>query len=116
MPYDTELAGRIRSALASEPTTREVKMFGGLSFMVNGAMVMNVGTAGDLLVRVNAERAEEYLKVGGVSVAEMAGRSMGRGWLAIDADAVAADEDLAFWIDAVMDFNRTKAGPRSRAE
>lgn len=116
MAYDTELADRIRSALASEPTTREVKMFGGLSFMVNGAMVMNVGSAGDLLVRVDADRAEEYLTVGGVAVAEMAGRSMGKGWLAVDADAVAADEDLAFWIDVVMDFNRTKAGRRSRAE
>lgn len=114
MAYDTELAGRIRSALAVEPTTREVRMFGGLSFMVNGAMVMNVGSAGDLLVRVDPERDEEF-RVDGVSAAEMgAGRTMGEGWLAVGIDALAADEDLAFWVDAVMDFNRKQAGRRSR--
>ena len=115
MTYDEELADRIRSALAVQPSVREVKMFGGLSFMVNEAMVMNVGSAGDLLVRVDPERDDEYLHVKGAHSAEMGpGRTMGRGWLAVDSDAVATDQDLAFWVDAAMDFNSRKAGKRPR--
>lgn len=115
MTYDVELADRIRSALAVQPSVREVKMFGGLSFMVNEAMVMNVGSAGDLLVRVDPARDEEYRRVKGAHSAEMGpGRTMGQGWLAVDSNAVAADEDLAFWVDAALDFNGRGAGERSR--
>ncbi len=115
MAYDTELADRVRLALTAESTIREVKMFGGLSFMVNEAMLMNVGSAGDLLVRVDPKRDEDYLKREGVSSAEMgAGRTMGKGWLAVDTGTVATDENLAFWVDAAMDFNRKQAGRRSR--
>ncbi len=115
MAYDLELADRVRSALATEPTVREVRMFGGLSFMVDEAMVVNVGSAGDLLVRVDPQRHEDYLRVEGASSAEMgAGRTMGKGWLVVDADAVAADEDLASWIRLALDFNRRTAGDRPR--
>ncbi len=115
MAYDLELADRVRSVLATQPTVREVKMFGGLSFMVNEAMVVNVGSAGDLLVRVDPQRHEEHLRVEGASSAEMgAGRTMGRGWLVVDADAVGADEDLAFWIRVALDFNTRTASDRPR--
>jgi hypothetical protein len=33
-------AERIRAMLAAEPSTREVSMFGGLSFMVNDKMIV----------------------------------------------------------------------------
>ena len=36
MAYDKALAERIRDALSGEDDVEEVKMFGGLSFMVNG--------------------------------------------------------------------------------
>ena len=115
MTYDVELADRIRSALEAQPSIREVKMFGGLSFMVNDAMVMNVGSAGDLLVRVDPERHDEYLAVKGAHPAEMGkDRTMGPGWLAVDSHAVAADEDLAFWIEAVLDLNRRMSVERPR--
>lgn len=111
MAYDNELADRIRAALETQKSLREVKMFGGLSFMVNDAMVMNVGSSGDLLVRVDPERDKEYLQVKGTHEAEMGqGRTMGPGWLAVAADSVATDEDLAFWVDATLDFNRKGAG------
>ena len=108
MSYDLELADRVRAALDAHPAVREVRMFGGLAFMVNGAMVVGVGTAGDLLVRVDPRRSDEYLAVDGVSIAEMGeGRSMGRGWLAVDGGTVATDEDLAYWMGAALEFNRS---------
>jgi TfoX/Sxy family transcriptional regulator of competence genes len=113
--YDEELAARIRAALATQTSVREVRMFGGLSFMVNEAMVVNAGSAGDLLVRVDPRRHEEYLQVEGAYQAEMgAGRTMGKGWLAVDADSVAGEDELAFWLDAALEFNSTTAAAKGR--
>ena len=39
MAYDGNLGQRIRERLAGIPSLREVKMFGGLSFMVDGHIV-----------------------------------------------------------------------------
>jgi len=38
MPYDEALAERVRRALAGTQDLTEKKMFGGIAFMVNGAM------------------------------------------------------------------------------
>lgn len=38
MPYDVELADRIRSSLSGHPDLTEVAMFGGLGFMLGGVM------------------------------------------------------------------------------
>lgn len=51
----TPLVDRVRAELASEPSLREVQMFGGLSFIVNEKMVVAVRNS-DLLVRVDPQR------------------------------------------------------------
>lgn len=53
MAYDEELADRIRVMLGAAPPVREVKMFGGLAFMVHERMVVCVRGGGDLLVRTD---------------------------------------------------------------
>lgn len=50
------LADRVRDALAGKPPVREVKMFGGLSFMVDERLAVSVGSKGDLLVRADPGR------------------------------------------------------------
>jgi len=42
MPYDEELANRVRKALSGHEV-EEKNMFGGLCFMVNGKMCITVG-------------------------------------------------------------------------
>ena len=83
MPHDhNSTAERIRALLADAPATREVAMFGGLSFMVNNKMIVNVRRSGDLLVRVDPHRSPELVADHGARPAEMgAGRPMGPGWL-----------------------------------
>ncbi|MGY1717390.1 TfoX/Sxy family protein [Geodermatophilus sp. SYSU D01106] len=105
MPHDAELAERVRRALPEGREVREVAMFGGLAFMVDGAMAACVSTGGGaLLARVPAERDAEYLARPGARRAEMgAGRSMGEGWIAVDDAALAADEDLRSWVEAVLE-------------
>jgi hypothetical protein len=89
MPRDhNPTAERIRALLADEPATREVAMFGGLSFMVNDKMIVNVRRSGDLLVRVDPHRSPELVADHGARPAEMgAGRSMGPGWLDVPPTA-----------------------------
>lgn len=104
-----DLSGRVREALSGrEP--REVRMFGGLAFMVRGAMVACTRPGGALLVRVDPERSAELLARPGAAQAEMGeGRSMGPSWIGVESGSVAGDADLRFWLDAALDFNRVKA-------
>jgi TfoX/Sxy family transcriptional regulator of competence genes len=108
-------AERIRALLADAPTTREVAMFGGLSFMVNDKMIVNVRRSGDLLVRVDPHRSPELIADHGARPAEMgAGRSMGPGWLDVPAECTADDDQLRLWIDVAMSFNDQATAHASR--
>lgn len=103
-----DLAGRVRAGLAAGPPVREVAMFGGRSFMVNGKMVAAARKTGDLLVRVSPDRHAELLGRPEAAQAEMgAGRSMGEGWISVSGDAVADQEQLAFWLGVALEFNRS---------
>ncbi|MGY1652543.1 TfoX/Sxy family protein [Geodermatophilus sp. SYSU D01119] len=104
MPHDAELAQRVRRALPGGREVREVAMFGGLAFMVDGAMAVCVSTGGGaLLARVSPERDADYLARPGARRAEMGeGRSMGAGWIAVDDAALARDADLRSWLDAAL--------------
>lgn len=109
-----ELVERIRAALADRPSTREVSMFGGRSFMVDDRMVVSALKDGDLLVRVDGGRHEELLRRPGAVQAEMGrGRDMGPGWISVSADAIADDAGLAFWLGAALDHHRASAGRRA---
>jgi TfoX/Sxy family transcriptional regulator of competence genes len=106
-----QAAERIRTMLGEEPSTREVSMFGGLSFMVNDKMIVNVRRGGDLLVRVDPSRSPELVADHGARFAEMgAGRAMGPGWIDVPAELTATDNQLRFWLDVAMEFNGQIAG------
>ncbi|HSR95968.1 MAG TPA: TfoX/Sxy family protein [Kofleriaceae bacterium] len=60
MSYDERTAARIRAVLARRRDVVERKMFGGLTFMVNGAMCCGV-TAEALVVRVGPAAYEAAL-------------------------------------------------------
>lgn len=115
MAYNRELADRIREALAAQLSVREVKMFGGLSFMVNEKMAVSVMNDGALLVRADPERADELLTTKGAQPAEMgAGRPMNKGWIAVREEAIATQEDFDFWIGVALEYNGMEAGTRGR--
>ncbi|HEX2884694.1 MAG TPA: TfoX/Sxy family protein [Candidatus Limnocylindria bacterium] len=97
MAYDQVLAERIRAALAGRDNVTEQKMFGGIAFMVNGRMA--VGVTGDkLMVRVGAEAHEAAVARPHARPMDFTGRPM-RGFVSIDPAGVAADADLARWVE-----------------
>lgn len=74
MASDEKLAERVRAALADAASVREVKMFGGVGFMLNGNMVAAASHRG-LLVRVGEARVAEALARGATPMI-MNGRKM----------------------------------------
>ncbi|WP_420111445.1 TfoX/Sxy family protein [Pseudactinotalea sp.] len=99
------LTDRVRAALAHESDVREVRMFGGLSFMVRGAMLVAVRGDESLLARVDPERGNELVARTGTSRAEMGtGRDMGPGWIHVTAEALDGD-GLTFWLDAARAYH-----------
>lgn len=109
----SDLIERVRALLASHPSTREVPMFGGRSFMVEDRMVVAARKHGDLLVRIPAERHEELTARPGATQAEMGtGRTMGPGWISVSADSVRTDEQLGFWLTVALDHHRAQGRGR----
>ncbi|MDO5738988.1 MAG: TfoX/Sxy family protein [Ornithinimicrobium sp.] len=94
------LMDRIRTFLPDRDL-REVRMFGVLSLMVDGAMAVAAHKDGSLLVRVDPAEDARLLRHPEASRAEMgAGRSMGAGWIRVEATALDADAALIGWLEA----------------
>jgi TfoX/Sxy family transcriptional regulator of competence genes len=107
MPGDT-LADRVRSAL-SEHEVREVRMFGGVSFMVDERMLVAAREEA-LLARIDPERYDELTSRPGAAGALMGeGRTMGPGWITIDRRHLEGDADLDFWLQQAFDHHTAQA-------
>ena len=112
----THLIDRVREALAPSPPVREVRMFGGVAFMVREQMVVWVGGDGGLLVRADPEQADALLTVRGARSAEMgAGRAMSKGWISVGEVGIATDDDLDFWIGVALEHNARRATTSNRS-
>lgn len=101
---DSLLATRIRAALRGVGTIREVKMFGGIAFMLNGNMAVAASNRG-LLVRVGSDGLSDALSRPGARVMEMGGRTM-KGYVFVDP-AVVDGEALEQWLRTALAFVRT---------
>src|SRR5258708_37653585 len=53
MAYDQELADRIRKLVADQQGVTEMKMFGGIAFLVGGNMAVAASGQGGVMVRVD---------------------------------------------------------------
>ena len=96
MAYSLELGERIRRALATRSDVTELKMFGGLGFMIRGHMACGV-IGEELMVRVDPAREPDLLARPGARPMDFTGRRM-KGFLQIGSEALARDEDLAAWL------------------
>lgn len=88
MTIDDKLTAQTRAALDGAKPIREVKMFGGIGFMLNGNMVAAASDRG-LLVRVGPEGEAEALARPGARLMMMKGRAMS-GYVQVAPDALDA--------------------------
>lgn len=97
---DLDLAGAIRSALAGVKAVTEVRMFGGIGFMLNGNLLVGASTRG-LLLRVGKERQSQALAKPGTRQMEMRGRLMD-GYVYVDPPI--APDTVRDWVEMARAF------------
>ena len=110
MAYSEFLADRVRQRLRNAGQVEERKMMGGLVFMVNEKMCMGIDTdkkshQDRLMVRVGKLPYQELLGQKGSRQMDFTGRVM-RGFLFVDPDGFDLDEDLDYWVERALEFNR----------
>jgi TfoX/Sxy family transcriptional regulator of competence genes len=106
MAYDEDLANRIRELLSEEAGVSEMRMFGGLAFLVAGNMAVAASGQGGLMVRVDHEDTEALLGKPHTRPFEMRGRAM-QGWLRVDPEGVRTKRQLGPWVKRGVAYARS---------
>jgi len=89
MMSEADLLACVRAAVAGLGPITEVKMFGGLGFLLNGNLLAGASARG-LLLRVGSDREAEALRQPGARPMVMRGRTM-VGYVYVDPPALSAD-------------------------
>jgi TfoX/Sxy family transcriptional regulator of competence genes len=111
VPYDEDLAHRVRELIAGEPDVSEETMFGGLVFLVGGRMSVAVSGEGGLIVRVDPEETDVLLAKPHAHPFEMRGRAMW-GRVRIDAEGVRTKRQLEPWVRRGVAYARSLPSKR----
>jgi len=91
------LVERVRSLVGDDPRITEKTMFGGLTFLLDGHILIGCKKDGRILVSVGKEyHADAASRPGAVEMIHN-GRVMS-GFFWVDADAIEDDNDLDAWI------------------
>jgi TfoX/Sxy family transcriptional regulator of competence genes len=106
VPYDEDLAHRIRELLAGIGGVDEKRMFGGRAFLINGNMAVAASGRGGLMVRVPPEETEALLSRKHVAPMVMAGRET-RIWVRVSDDGIKSRRQLKSWVDRGVAYART---------
>ena len=106
MAYDEETANRIRELVQSEAGVSEMRMFGGLAFLINGNMAVAASGKGGLLLRCDPADTDALVAQPSAGRFEMRGKEMD-GWLRIDAPAIKTDKSLRRWVDVGVGYARS---------
>jgi TfoX/Sxy family transcriptional regulator of competence genes len=110
------LGERIRSIVGDDPRITEKMMFGGLTFLLNGRILVGCREDGNILLSVGRENHEAALARPGASAMSQGGRTM-TGFIWVEADAIEDDENLAAWVNfalAAVSAKPPKAAGRAK--
>jgi TfoX/Sxy family transcriptional regulator of competence genes len=100
--YDEAIAARIRAVLAERTDVVEKKMFGGLCFMVGGAMCCGL-TKTDFMVRVGPDRYDEALAQPHARPMDFTGRPLA-GMVYVAPEGIRSAAALAKWVGRGVSF------------
>lgn len=114
MAYSEALADRVREALAGEGVVDEIKMMGGLCFMIRGHMALGI-VGEELMIRVGPDGYERALRRVHAREMDFTGRSM-KGFVFVESAGIKTKRSLASWVAPAAGFARSlppKPGKRS---
>ena len=102
MPYDEDLAGRVREALGGRADVAEKHMFGGLTFLVGGHMCCGV-VGDDLVLRLGPEDAQQALREPHARPMDFTGRPL-RGFVYVGPAGTGSEHLLGDWVSRALRF------------
>lgn len=115
MPHDPLFEQRIADALKAQGAKPEhKKMFGGVTFMVNGNMSVGITNKGDFMARFDGERHEEILQWPGAKPMTFGHKNM-KGFLFVDAEAVSTKTALDKWVKLSLAYVNSLPKKRAKA-
>src|SRR5690554_3755897 len=105
MAYDNNLAIRVREFLRKKEDFRveEKKMFGGLAFMVNDKMCINVGES-QLMCRFDPAHTQQLSERSGFLPMIMNGKEY-KGYCYVNPIGYQSQKDFEFWLNLCLDYN-----------
>lgn len=112
MAYNEKLADRIRKRLAGVPKVQEVKMMGGLTFMVNGKMCVGI-LKEELMCRIDPAAHDTETSKPGVRTLDFTKRPMS-GFILVKESAMQSGKDFDYWIDTALAFNDQAKASRKK--
>jgi hypothetical protein len=93
------LVERIRNVLGDDPRVTEKTMFGGLTFLLDGHILVGCKKDGRILLSVGRANFEDALGRPGATAMVHGGRQM-TGFVWVEPDAIEDDDDLGAWVAA----------------
>jgi TfoX/Sxy family transcriptional regulator of competence genes len=111
MAFDEYLVDRVRRVFNDTSSfIEEKKMMGGLIFMVDKKMCVGINkdkNTGEnrLMARIGKEEYQKALKEKGCREMDFTGKPM-KGFVFIYEDGIDLDDDLKFWIQKALNFNK----------
>ncbi|MEO9174907.1 MAG: TfoX/Sxy family protein [Gaiellales bacterium] len=106
MPYDEDLAVRIRELTAGEDGVSEQRMFGGLAFLVHGNMAVAASGKGGIMLRCEPDETDQLVEQTAASPMVMRGRPA-HGWVRVAADELTARGALEGWVERGVAYARS---------
>jgi hypothetical protein len=105
MPFDEDLARRVRQRLADTDGVTEHSMFGGKAFLLDGNLCVGVIRT-DLVARVGPEQFVEAVERPGARPFDLTGRPMS-GWVMVAPEGIGREESLTAWVSDSLAYVRT---------
>ena len=102
MVYSESLAERIRSVLAGKRGIRELKMFGGLCFLLNGNMLVGAWSV-FLIARLGPEQSAAALREPHVRKMDITGKPL-KSLVMVEPEGIEGDDQLRDWIERAACF------------
>jgi TfoX/Sxy family transcriptional regulator of competence genes len=113
MAYDELLAEKIRLYFITHNVeNREIKMMGGLCFMVDDKMCVGV-IGSELMARINPDIYEQSVAKNGCNEMKFTGRPM-KGFVIVNLEEVDAAHPLDYWIQLCLDYNPLAKSSRKK--
>lgn len=100
-----DLADRVRAALSRRRGFDEMKLFGGVGFLLHGNLCVCVWKD-FLILRLGVDAAEEALRQPFVKEFDVTGRTM-TGWAMVALEGLDDDDELRDWVNQSIAFVKT---------